>query len=121
MIPKISAICIFALIIGLVITNTIVLQNITDMLTEEISNLSVKGESALEEILKIDNKFKAKESFIALTVSHDDLTNIEDCFAELTGYLSIGDSDGAEVTKHRLIRFLKHLRRLVGFNIDTII
>ena len=118
---KVTAIIIFILIIGFVITNSILLQNITSMLTEEISNLAVDSEGALEEITKIDKSFKSKENYIGLTVSHDDLTNIEDCFAELTGYLSVGDSDGAEVTKHRLIRFLEHLRRLVGFNVDTII
>ena len=45
----------------------------------------------------------------------------EDCLAELKGHLAMGDIEGAEVTKSRLIRFLEHLRRLVGFNIDNII
>lgn len=118
---KILAICLFIIIIGFVITNTLILHNITDMLTGEVEKLQVNREGALSEAVEIDAKFKARVSYIGLTVSHDDLTNIEDCFAELTGYLSVGDTDGAEVAKHRLIRFLGHLRRLVGFDIDAII
>ena len=118
---KIFAVCIFIIIIGFVTTNTIVLKNATDRLTDEIKGFSVQAEKAIDEISKINESFKSKESFIGLTVSHDDLTNIEDCFAELTGSLSVGDLEGAEIVKHRLISFLEHLRRLVGFNIDTII
>lgn len=118
---KILAICLFIFIIGFVITNMLILKNLTDMLTEEISDISVDDEGALDRVLKIDEIFKKKEVYIGFTVSHDDLTNIEDCFAELSGCLSVGDTDGAEVAKCRLLRFLEHLRRLVGFNIDTII
>lgn len=118
---KILAVCLFVTIIVLVIVNTLVLQSFTDTLKGEIEDLNVTAEDASDQIKKIDESFKKKVSYIGITVSHDDLTNIEDCFAELTGYLSVGDTDGAEVAKHRLIRFLGHLRRLVGFNIDSII
>ena len=121
MIEKIFAVMIFVLIIGGVIVNSLFLQSTIDLITSEVVELSINSENALKNVTEINDNFKKKESLIALTVNHNDLTNIEDCFAELTGYLSVGDSDGAEVTKHRLICFLEHLRRLVGFNIDTII
>ena len=121
MAQKILAICLLVIVIALVITNTLILQNVTESLTEDVENLQLDSKGALDDAIKIDDNFKKKVSFIGLTVSHEDLTNIEDCFAEMTGYLTVGDSDGAKVAKYRLIRSLKHLRRLVGFNIDAII
>lgn len=118
---KILAICLFVIIIGFVITNTLVLQRVTDRLISKVEELNVDRDEALEKVIEIDEFFREKECYIGFTVSHDDLTNIEDCFAELTGYISVGDTDGAKVAKCRLIRFFEHLRRLVGFNIDTII
>ena len=117
---KILAICLFVGIISFAVTNTLVLQDLTERLISEIEEVSV-NEFTLDKLLKIDEKFKKTEIYIAMTVSHDDLTNIEDCFAEMEGYLSVGDTNGAEVSKSRLISFLEHLRRLVGFNIDTLI
>ena len=117
---KILAICLFVGILSFAVTNTLVLQNLTERLISEIEEVSI-NEFALDKLLKIDEKFKKTEIYIAMTVSHDDLTNIEDCFAEMEGYLSVGDTNGAEVSKSRLISFLEHLRRLVGFNIDTLI
>ena len=62
-----------------------------------------------------------KELFISLTVNHEDLTNIEEGFAEMIGCLSVGDTAGAQITKSRLIDSLEHLGRLSGFNFDAII
>jgi len=118
---KILAVCLFVGIIAFVVVNSLFLQNTIDSLTDEIDKLSLESKDSREEFKEIDKKFKEKEIYIGLTVSHDDLTNIEDCFSELDGYLAVEDTEGAKVVKYRLIRFLKHLRRLVGFNIDTII
>jgi hypothetical protein len=65
--------------------------------------------------------FKEKELYISLTVNHEDLTSIEDSFAEMLGNLSVGEKSAAEVTKNRLLCSLMHLRRLSGINIDAII
>ena len=67
------------------------------------------------------DEFKKKETFISLTVNHEDLTRIEESFSEIIGYLSVGNADDAMVIKNRLLDSLEHLRRLSGFNIDSII
>ena len=117
---KILAICLFVFVFAFSITNTLILEKLTGEMIEEIEAIEI-NQGDLEKLYKIEEVFSKNKSYIALTVSHDDLTNIEDCFAELRGLLSVEDYDGAEVTKCRLISFLSHLRRLVGFNIDTII
>lgn len=118
---KILAIVIFIIVIVGVITNSIVLQKMTDSFIAEVNALPIDNDDALSKVKKLNEEFKSSVHFIGLTVSHDDLTNIEDCLAELNGCLSVGDTEGAVVVKYRLISFLEHLRRLVGFNIDTII
>ena len=118
---RIFAVITFIIIIGFSVTNSIVLKSATDDLIGELEGFNIEGEGALEGLCKIDEGFRDKLTYIGLTVSHDDLTNIEDCFAEMTGNLRVGDTKGAEVTKSRLISFIEHLRRLVGFNIDNII
>jgi hypothetical protein len=78
-------------------------------------------EAATLKISKLFEKYRSEESYVSLTVNHDDLTNIEDIFAELIGNLSVNDIDGARVTKNRLLRSLEHLRRLSGINLDSVI
>ena len=118
---KIMAIVIFIAIIGFTIANTLILQKMIDDITEKIEMLTLDYKDVKSKADKIYEEFKASIGYIGLTVSHDDLTNIEDCFAELNGCLAVGDTEGATIVKYRLISFLGHLRRLVGFNIDTII
>ncbi len=118
---RIFATVIFLTVIVLSISNSLFLVKETDEMILEVKGLQTSDGQALSRLMEIDEGFRKKANYIGLTVSHDDLTNIEDCLAELKGHLAVGDIEGAEVTKSRLIRFLEHLRRLVGFNIDNII
>ena len=118
---RIFATVIFLTVIVFSISNSLFLVKETDEMILEVKGLKASDGQALSRIIEIDEGFRKKANYIGLTVSHDDLTNIEDCLAELKGHLAVGDIEGAEVTKSRLIRFLEHLRRLVGFNIDNII
>lgn len=118
---KILAICLFILIISFVVSNSLILQSIIDKTIKNINAFSVSENDAMNKFDNIHDTFTKRLAYIGITVSHDDLTNIEDCFAELKGCLAVNDINGAKVTQYRLISFLEHLRRLVGFNIDTII
>lgn len=118
---KIFAITAFLLITAVVGANTLFLNHKTTYFLEELKKIDMTDESALNDTAELKNKFTKSLGFISLTVSHDDLTNIQDGFAELLGYLSVSDTDGAQVTKNRLIDSLSHLRRLSGINIDSII
>ena len=106
-----------------VTVNAIVLDKIIGEITCEIEAIEFSDEGAdgAEVFKRSFEHYKSAERYISLTVSHEDLTSIEDCFCEMIGYLKVGDKDNAEVTKGRLINSLEHLRRLSGFNIDSII
>ena len=104
-----------------VVLNGLALKSKINFTIEEVTSFNIAENATNEEAERIFDKFLKREHYISLSVSHEDLTMIEDCFCEMIGYLKVGDRDNAEVTKGRLINSLEHLRRLSGFNIDTII
>ena len=103
------------------VLNGLTLKSKIEATIEEVASINTQESGTKDEAERIFNKFLNREHYISLTVSHEDLTSIEDCFCEMIGYLKVGDKDNAEVTKGRLINSLEHLRRLSGFNIDSII
>lgn len=118
---KILSVVLMILVISFVTVNTLILNNQVEDVTENVSSLSLDNEDSEKEAVRIYESFMKKEKYMSLTVSHEDLTSIEDCFVQMIGYLSVDDRKNAEVTKSRLISYLEHLRRLSGFNIDAII
>lgn len=118
---KIVAVIILVCVISFVSINTIILDRQIGEVIEEVRGLDISSEGAMEDAKELYADFMRKEKYMSLTVSHDDLTSIEDCFVEMIGYISVGDGENAQVTKSRLISYLEHLRRLSGFNIDAVI
>lgn len=68
----------------------------------------------------IFEEYMKKQRFIGLTVSHEDLTNIEREFNEILGSIEANDEENLIIAKSRLIGSLSHLRRLSGINADSI-
>ena len=118
---KIIAVVLLLIVISFVSVNTIIIDKHIDEIIKEVNGIETDSKSAIDMSREIFDKFKRMETFIGLTVNHDDITNIEDCFVEMVGYLSIGDDDEAEVVKNRLTNSLEHLRRLSTFTFDAII
>ena len=117
---KIAAAVTLILTLIFVTVNTFVLDFMIGEIKREVDALDTSARE-LENAEAIYEKFSAYEAYVSITVSHEDLTNIELSFSELIGYLSVGDSDGAAVVKRRLSDALGHLLRLSSVNIDAII
>ena len=116
------AIVILVLTTGLVITNSIILTKITSEYKAAITDIDAKNtKNAEQEFTKLYDSFKQDEKYINLTVSHVDLTNIEEMFASAIGAARADDSSELEITKSRLIDAFSHLGRLVGINLDSIL
>ena len=120
---KIFAVVTMTLITVAVIVNTIRMHSDIDAICDAVVKIEIgeNTEEAKSDAVAAYELFQKKELFIGLTVNHEDLSNIENGFAEMIGYLTVDDSDSAEVTRNRLLDSLSHLRRLSGFNIDAII
>ena len=121
---KIFAFTVFFAVLLLVGINTYYLGMTIDSVLAELEKIEpdICTEDELYEAgIALYTEFNRLEPYISLTVSHSDLMSIEDAINEFKGYAEVGDRDGASVTKSRLIGALRHLRRLSGFNIDSII
>ena len=117
---RIAYIILFAVIIAVII-NSIALSGIIS----DIGNYVISAEeedmaAAEKEYRAIYDKYKKNELYISLTVSHDDLSNLEDAFSEIIGAARAGDRETVITTKSRLIDYLRHIRRLSGINFDSI-
>ena len=110
------------IIIAAVTFNTLTLHKEINSVYNTVNELQISSSpKSLNEAEAAYELFKQKETFFGLTLNHEDISNIEDCFSEMIGCLYVGDTDGAAVTKNRLTDALGHLRRLSGINIDAII
>ena len=114
---KILAVIMLIFCTAATLINTYMLLHQIDRISATIENSDTDSEETMRELFF---DFKRREVFLSLTVDHDDLSVIEELFAETVGCLSSGDADGARVAKSRLIDALSHLRRLSGINISSI-
>lgn len=118
---KILAVVILLLVIGLTVANTLLLEKEISQITSDVESIEIDKSEAKDEAERVFDHYMEREHYISLTVSHDDLTRIEEEFCEMISRLKAGDNEEAKVAKDRLIHSLEHLRRLSGFNIDSII
>ena len=120
-------IAIFATIVlllsfGLVIANSILLRVYIDEILNEVREIEIDDVgTALMKFESAFKKFERREKFVSLTVSHSDLTSIEDAFCDIIGAGNAENKGEMIKTKTRLINSLEHLRRLSGINIDSIL
>ncbi|MBE6537675.1 MAG: DUF4363 family protein [Ruminococcaceae bacterium] len=118
---KAAAISLAVLITVLVtvILNSILVSNSIQKITERLENAPSNLES-YEIYSEIFEDYMKKQRYIGLTVSHEDLTNIEREFNEIIGSIEAEDEESLIIAKSRLIGALSHLKRLSGINADSI-
>ena len=117
---KIAAALLLLITVGFVTVNTALLGSMIYEIRNEVDALDINTANT-ENAERLYEKFTKYETYVSITVSHDDLTNIENSFSELIGYITVGDTDSAEVVRRKLSDALGHLYRLSGVNIDSII
>ena len=113
---KIFAVITVISITLLCIFNTAAVNQRIDELVAEVE-ASEDADSARA----VREKYDRYERLISITVNHEDLTAINEDLCEILGLLSIGDKEGAKVTKSRLLGAFEHLRRLCNLNVDSVI
>ncbi len=117
--PKavVFAIALLLIIVSFVTVNTIFLSRIIGDL-----ELKVRGaDLTKEEFDELYADFVDIRTYLSITVNHEDIATVETEFAEICGALSIKDTESASIAKSRLCGALGHLKRLSGFNIDSVI
>ena len=105
-----------------VILNSLYISKTTEKFADRIKETDTEDLTAAAEILKDTHRdFKKAEKFISITVSHDDLTNIEEGFADIIGAAEAGMTVDVITIKSRLEDALRHLGRLSSINFDSVI
>ena len=118
---KISILILVILTIS-VYANSIYIGHTTKTIAEKVDKIDTENtENAAESFDELFDEFKKAERYISITVSHDDLTNIEENFSEIIGAANAGNNIGVTTAKSRLKDALIHLGRLSGINIDSIL
>ena len=118
---KIS-VAVLILLFALVISNSVFITKLADSFAEELESIDTGNiEEVRERVNQCYEKFKKAEKFISITVSHDDLTNIEESFSELIGAAEADMKVDVITAKSRLTDAFLHLGRLSGINIESII
>lgn len=118
---NIFAYAVFIILVVAILCNSFFISKVTKELAEDVDKVQIEDiESATEKFESLFNKFRNMEKYISLTVSHDDLTNIEESFSEIIGAAKAKDSDALTREKSRLKDALLHLGRLSGINPGSI-
>lgn len=116
------ATAVLVLLIVAILLNSIFIGRISEDLAERIKALDLENmEIAAREAEEIYSDFKRAEKYISITVSHDDLTNIEESFSDIMGAFDANMKSDIIIIKSRLSDALSHLGRLSGINLDSII
>lgn len=117
--PVRAAITLLIILVLSVLANSYCISAVTDGLCEDIELAASNGCDAAE-VEAAFQKFKRAEKFISLTVNHADLADAEDAFGELIAAAG-DDAEAVRAAKSRLTDALRHLGRLSGINLESII
>ncbi len=115
------AIIVLIVLLVLIVINSIYIKRLTDEIAKRVEAVDISSENAEENFKEICAYFKKSERFISITVSHDDLTNIEEAFSDIIGAAMADSEIDMTITKSRLTDALRHLGQLSSINLDSII
>ena len=117
----IFAYIIFPLLLTLSLINSFALGNIIENIDAALCETDDSNPAlAEEEYVRIYEEYKDVELYVSLSINHDDLSNLENAFAEIIGAARAGDKESVIIIKSRMNDYLRHIKRLIGINIDSI-
>ena len=110
------------ILLAVIIINSVYISKTTEKFADKIKETNTEDLAVTaEQLRQIYSQFKKAEKIISITVSHDDLTNIEEGFADIIGAAEAGMRANVITVKSRLEDALRHLGRLSSINLDSII
>ncbi len=120
MIVKLSYIVLFVLLLS-VILNAVYISRFTEKLYSILNEESGEDiEAFAVKFQKIKKIYSENEIFISLTVSHEDLTSIEEILSEIDGAITAKDKSALIIAKSRFESAVLHLGQLSALNIESL-
>jgi len=120
MIVKISYIILFVLLIAIILNSAYIMRFTEKLYSISTENKVADLDSLEKTYTKLNELYRKNEIFVSLTVSHEDLTNIESILAEMRGALNASDTEAVIIAKSRFENAVLHLGQLSAFNIESI-
>ena len=117
----IIAITILSLIVIFVSINTPTVDNLIVKTLSEVETLEHGMPNLQQDFYTVRRSYEKRSGYINLTVSHSLMADVDAYFADLEGAVLAQDKDGFTKAKSRLIDALRHVRRLSGFKLESII
>ncbi len=116
------SVAVLIILASMIFANSFYIKTVTEGFIKEAESIDTENAiDSLESFEGLFRKFKRAERFISVTVSHEDLTRVEESFADIIGAATADDKNALTTAKSRLIDSLGHLRRLSGISLDSII
>lgn len=116
-----AAILIFSILFALILLNTVFINKSVSEISSLLNESPCDNIEDIEKLYKsVYEIYKKKELIISLSVSHEDLTDIEIFFSEMKGAITAKDFEEAMIAKSCLENALHHLGQLSSFNIESI-
>lgn len=108
---------ILSVLLAAVIANAIFIGGTTN----ELYGIAAREDGELgERLSELKSLFERRELFLSLSVSHEDLRDIEEMIAEMEGAIEAGDEGAAKMAESRLKNALRHLGRLSSLNFESV-
>lgn len=119
----ISALILFLVIVGLTIGNAVYLvHQIDDLIACTDAGLAAPGwEDRCEKVDAFAERWQKHQMIFGLSISHVDLTDIEEHLSATQGACTARDNANYLVHLNKLKNTMNHLRGLAGVGIDNII
>lgn len=117
---KAATIALILLIIS-VFANSVLVAKTVNEFAEKLEKIDFSEAHSYEDLKILKSDFESARRWITLTVSHDDISYIEEAFADIVGAIDADEESDIIISKSRLINALRHLGRLSGINIDSIL
>lgn len=114
------AVAVLLLLIVLIFTNSVYIDKKIDEICTGLEALDIGDSECEASFSQLRAEFDGARKIITLSVSHDDISSIEDCFAELGGAIEVSSHTDFVIAKSRLLDAFAHLRRLSSINFDSI-
>ena len=120
MIVKLSYLILFVLLAAVILNSVYIGRFTEELYSTSIESTGDDINSLRIKFGKIKEIYSKNEIFVSLTVSHEDLTDIESILAEIDGALNAEDKEAVIIAKSRFENAVLHLGQLSALNIESI-
>ncbi len=113
-----TSVCIFGLLIGIIIWNSIYIHRVCRELTEAAKELPAYEDGATA-LAVLTEKWERESIYMELSVSHNSINKISDCLYEWKSAAKVGDEAEYERCRYLFLSIINQITRAEGVSISN--